>query len=48
MDLPLDIPFDPEQPPDTLPELPPGYTWGLTVTAEAEVVKAKNQNEVTP
>lgn len=35
-----DIPFDPDHPPDALPELPPGWTWGLRVTAEAEVVKA--------
>lgn len=40
MDLPSDVPFDLSAPPDSLPELPPGYVWGLSVTAEAEVVKA--------
>lgn len=39
-DLPDDVVFDPDSPPLELPELPPGYVWGLTVTAEAEVIKA--------
>jgi len=37
-DLPADIPFDPDSPPDELPELPEGYVWGVAVTADAEVV----------
>lgn len=45
VDLPPDVPFDPESPPDALPDLPPGYVWGLTVTAEAEVIKAVAQKE---
>lgn len=40
MDLPPDVVFDPQNPPDELPDLPPGYQWGLKVTAEAEVIKA--------
>lgn len=39
-ELPADIEVDPENMPDELPELPPGYVWGLKVTAEAEVIKA--------
>lgn len=37
-ELPADIDLDPDNPPDELPELPPGYVWGLKITAEAEVV----------
>jgi len=40
VDTPGDVPFDPNSPPDTLPDLPPGYVWGLKITAEAEVIKA--------
>jgi hypothetical protein len=36
--LPADIVFDPANPPDELLSLPPGYTWELKITAEAEVV----------
>lgn len=39
-DFPPDVPLDPENPPEGLPELPAGFVWGLKVTAEAEVVKA--------
>lgn len=39
-DLPPDVAFDPSNPPGALPPLPEGFTWGLKVTAEAEVVKA--------
>jgi len=48
MDLPADVPFDVEHPPDTLPPLPPGYTWGLKITAEAEVIPAEPQKEEGP
>lgn len=44
-ELPQDVEFDPENPPDTLPQLPPGFVWGLKVTAEAEVVKAADLKE---
>jgi hypothetical protein len=44
-DLPDDIPYDPDNPPSDLPDLPPGYVWGVKVTAEAEVVKATEQEE---
>jgi hypothetical protein len=40
VDVPADIPFGPDDVPVDLPDLPPGYTWGLKVTAHAEVVKA--------
>jgi hypothetical protein len=39
-ELPADVEFDPENPPAELPELPEGYTWGLKITASAEVIKA--------
>lgn len=45
MSLPMDVPFDPENPPDALPDLPPGFVWGLKVTAEAEVIKAADLKE---
>lgn len=50
-DLPADITFDPDNPPDELPPLPPGYVWGLKITAEAEVIKAADSQtaeEVAP
>lgn len=40
MELPEDVAFDPKNPPSALPPLPDGFTWGLKVTAEAEVIKA--------
>lgn len=43
--LPEDVAFDPGNPPDALPPLPEGFTWGLTVTAEAEVIKAADIEE---
>lgn len=45
MDVPGDVPFDPDDPPATLPDLPPGYVWALNITAEAEVVKATAEQE---
>lgn len=45
MSLPADVPFDPNSPPGELPELPPGFVWGLKVTAEAEVIKAADLKE---
>jgi len=43
MDLPPNVVFDPENPPDELPELPDGYVWGLQITAEAEVIPAQKE-----
>lgn len=40
MNLPEDIVLESSDIPDELPELPPGFVWGLTVTATAEVIKA--------
>lgn len=39
-ELPGNIIFDPNNPPnlEDLPELPEGYVWGITVTADIEVV----------
>lgn len=47
-ELPADIVIDPANPPpeDELPELPPGYVWGLKITADAEVIKADVTKEV--
>ncbi|SEF34394.1 hypothetical protein SAMN05421837_107365 [Amycolatopsis pretoriensis] len=45
MDLPPDIPIDPDAPPGALPDLPPGYVWGLKITAEAEVIKAADAEQ---
>lgn len=41
-DLPDDIAFDPDNPPDMdgLPELPDGYIWAVKITASADVVHA--------
>jgi hypothetical protein len=36
--LPADVPFDPDDPQDALPDLPEGFVWGLKVTATADVV----------
>lgn len=30
---------------DELPELPPGYVWGLKITAETEVIRADGTKE---
>ena len=38
--LPDDIVLDENTDLDNLPELPPGYVWGLKFIAEAEVVRA--------
>ena len=38
-DLPEDIVLDENTNLDELPELPPGYVWGLKITAEAEVIR---------
>lgn len=45
MELPDDIVFDPKDPPGVLPPLPDGFTWGMKVTAEAEVVKASQNTD---
>lgn len=39
-ELPGDIILDETTDLDNLPELPPGYVWGLKFTADAEVVRA--------
>lgn len=44
-ELPQDIVLDPENPPAALPPLPDGFTWGLKVTAEAEVIPASQSKE---
>jgi hypothetical protein len=44
-ELPQDIKFDPANPPEALPPLPDGFTWGLKVTAEAEVIPASQNKE---
>jgi len=45
VDIPEDVPFTLESPPTGLPDLPPGYVWGLKIIAEAEVVKASAEQE---
>jgi hypothetical protein len=45
VDVPADVPFDPDNPPESLPDLPPGYVWALNITAEAEVVKAADAQQ---
>jgi hypothetical protein len=37
-DLPDPITFDPAHPPESLPDLPPGFRWEITITADAEVI----------
>lgn len=49
-DLPEPVPFDPETDDlaalaDSLPSLPPGFMWGLEVTATAEVVRPEHADE---
>jgi len=39
-ELPGDVVLDENTKMDELPELPPGYVWGLKFIAEAEVIKA--------
>jgi hypothetical protein len=43
--LPPAQPFDPDNPPADLPPLPDGYVWGLTITAEAEVIPGPDPAE---
>lgn len=45
VELPSDVQIDPDNLPDALPDLPPGYVWGLKITAEAEVIKANAEQE---
>lgn len=49
-ELPPEQPFDPEHPPaeGDLPPLPDGYTWGLKITAEAEVIPGPDPSEEQP
>lgn len=44
-ELPEPVQFDPANPPDVLPELPDGYVWGLTATADGEVVRLPHAEE---
>jgi hypothetical protein len=39
-DVPQPVPYDPANPDAELPELPPGWRYEITVTAEADVIHA--------